>query len=184
VDRRERLLIRLAGRARIDTGGIDPDLADDDQPARRIAPPQPAGAGARWPSVHWPVVAVIALGGFAGGLTRYAIDHSWATTTGSFPWATFAINTSGAFALALLLAIAIEHFPTNRYLRPLLGTGFCGAYTTFSSVAVDTDRLSAHGHAGLAAVYVLANLFAGLSATLAGITLGRSVGSERARQSA
>jgi CrcB protein len=124
---------------------------------------------------QWRVIAAVGIGGFGGGLARYGIDVAWTEPAGTFPWATFVINASGAFVLALVLVIGLELLPSRRLLRPALGTGFCGGYTTFSTLAVDTDRLAAHGHAGLAAVYVLTSVFVGLAATVVGIGIGRSV---------
>ena len=122
---------------------------------------------------------VIGAGGFAGGLARYGIGVAWPSAPGGFPWATFTINTSGAFALALLLVVALEMLPPTPYLRPALGTGFCGAYTTFSTVTVASDQLAGHGHAGLALAYVGASIGAGLAATLLGLAIGRTVASSR-----
>jgi CrcB protein len=182
VGRRDRPLRGDAARAAITSStGIDPDLDADDQPSSVDRHRDGGALRSIWPSIHWCAVAFIGIGGFAGGLSRYGIDRAWVSASGSFPWATLVINTSGAFALALLLALALERFPANRYLRPALGTGFCGAYTTFSSVTVSTDQLAAHGHAMVAAIYVLTSLLAGLAAALVGILIGRSLGARGAR---
>jgi len=53
-------------------------------------------------------------------------------------WATFVINASGAFVLAALLVVVNDVLPPTTYVRPLVGTGFCGAWTTFSSIAAST----------------------------------------------
>ncbi len=131
------------------------------------------------PANVWRIVAVIGAGGFAGGLARYGIGLAWPTPPGGFPWATFAINTSGAFVLALLLVLALELLPRTTYLRPALGTGFCGAYTTFSTVTVASDQLAGHGHAGLALLYMAGSIMAGLTATRLGLAIGRTVASSR-----
>jgi CrcB protein len=166
---------------------LDPDLDEAaDQPHHHQADPQPGpfdtSRTSRWPRIHWRSVAVIGAGGFVGGLTRYGIGLAWVAPTGTFPWATFAINTSGAFLLGLLLVLVLEVLPPTTYLRPALGTGFCGAYTTFSSVATATDQLTAHGHANVAAAYVAASVFTGLAATSFGIVLGRSIAANQARR--
>jgi CrcB protein len=153
---------------------VDPDL---DPPGS-----SDTGRGSRWPQIHWWSVAVIGVGGFAGGLARYGIGQAWPTPSGRFPWATFAINTTGAFVLALLLILVLEVLPPMTYLRPALGTGFCGAYTTFSSVATASDQLAAHGHVNVAAAYVAISLFAGLAATSLGIVLGRAIAANQARR--
>ncbi len=130
------------------------------------------------PSSHAPVdprvLAVVFVGGVVGGLARYGITRAWPTPGDGFPWATFAVNTSGALVLALLLVVLAERRPGHRYLRPLLGTGVLGAFTTFSSVVVSTDRLLAHGHGRTAVGYLLGSLLAGLTATWLGLRLARS----------
>jgi CrcB protein len=152
---------------------IDPDLdAADDEQSRRLR-------RSRWPRIHWVTVAVVASGGFAGGLARYGVGRAWPTPAGGFPWSTWAVNTSGAFLLGLLLILVLEVLPPSRYVRALVGTGFCGALTTFSSVATGVDQLSAHGHAALAVGYVFASLAAGLAAASFGIVFGRSIAAYR-----
>jgi CrcB protein len=136
-------------------------------------------AHSRWPRIHWGSVLAVGAGGFAGGLARYAVGLAWPSRGDVFPWPTLAINTSGAFVLALLLILVLDVLPPTTYLRPALGTGFCGAYTTFSSVAVASDQLAAHGRPQLAAGYVGASVVAGLAAAWFGIILGRSIAAGR-----
>ncbi len=108
--------------------------------------PEPT-IGGRFPPVPWGRVGAVAAGGLVGGLTRYAVGLAWPTRPGHLPWSIVVVNTVGAFILALVLVLVDEILPPTAYLRPLLGTGFCGALTTFSSVAVGSDQLAAHGHA-------------------------------------
>jgi CrcB protein len=108
---------------------------------------------------------------------------------GGFPWATFWTNVSGSFVLGLLLVLLVgrfvtERFPTAREVRAAAGTGFLGAYTTFSTFSVETDVLLKDGHAAVAACYVVASLAVGLTAAWAGIRLGRLVPAGRPRPSA
>jgi CrcB protein len=161
-------------RARVADLPIDPDLD--------AGPHRPARVRSRWPRIHWATVAVVMIGGFAGGLTRYGIGQAWPTPAGSFPWAIWVVNTGGAFMLGLLLVVVLEVLPPTRYVRALVGTGFCGALTTFSSVVTGVDQLAAHGHAGLAAGYVFASLIAGLAAAFIGIAIGRSMAGRRDKQ--
>lgn len=121
------------------------------------------------------VLGAVALGGFAGGEARYLLGLAFPTGHGTFPATTFAINVSGSFVLALLLVLILEVWPPTKYLRPLLATGFCGAYTTFSTWMVDTDRLVSAGRYGLAAADLFGALAAGLAATLLGLAAGRGV---------
>lgn len=127
------------------------------------------------------VLATVFGGGVAGGLARYAVTESWPTSADGFPWATFGVNTAGAFALPLLLAVLACVAP-HRYLRPLLATGFLGAFTTFSSVVVAADRLAARGQVGTAAGYLVGSTAAALAAGSAGLLLGRALAIPRLRR--
>ncbi len=162
---------------------IDPDVNPKEDERHQPQPP-PFGEDARspWPRLQLAVLAAVFAGGCAGGVARYAVTQRWVTPPGQFPWATLSINTSGAFLLGLLLVLLIEVVPATKYLRPLLGTGFFGAWTTFSSIVVTADQLLAHGHAGLGVAYVLASAVAGLAAASLGLVLGRAIGAYRHRE--
>ena len=82
-------------------------------------------------------LAAIFIGGAAGGLLRVWLGETFTSTATQWPWATFAINVSGSFALGYLATRLQERLPLSTYRRPLLGTGFCGAYTTFSTMQVE-----------------------------------------------
>ena len=138
------------------------------------APAVVAGPGPGAPRLG-PVVAVIAAGGFLGGPTRYLLGQAFPTAVHTFPVTTFAINVSGSFILAVLLVCVIEVWPPTRYVRPFGAVGFLGAYTTFSTWMVDTDRLMAAGRYGFAALNIFGSLFSGLAATALGIFLARAV---------
>ena len=157
---------------------LDPDLVGAVQglpePAARARGAIGGGRGRRWPQLHWPSVAAVGGGGFAGGIVRYGAGLAWPTRVGTFPWSVFVVNTAGAFILAVLLVLVLEVLPPSTYLRPVLGTGFCGALTTFSSVATAVDQLAVHGHPGLAAGYLAASLLAGLAGASVGVLAGRS----------
>ncbi len=81
------------------------------------------------------------LGGALGAPARYEVAQLIPITPGTFPWATFWTNVSGAFVLGVFLTIVIERFPPTRFVRPFFGIGFLGAYTTFSTLAVETATL-------------------------------------------
>jgi CrcB protein len=116
-------------------------------------------------------LALIFAGGCVGGLARYAVTDAWTTSPFGFPWSTFAVNVAGAFILGMVVVVATER--GVRHLRLLLGTGFCGALTTFSSVVVATDQLLAHGRAGTAAAYVVLTVTVGIAAASVGLVAGR-----------
>jgi CrcB protein len=119
------------------------------------------------------VLPAIAAGGALGAMARYELGLAYPSRTGAFPWTTFAINVSGALVLGLLLTIIIERWPPTTYLRPFAATGFIGAYTTWSTFMVDADLLVKHGDIGIAAVYTVASVAAGLGAVTIGIKLAR-----------
>lgn len=155
---------------------IDPDLGSD-EPAgavvgRRV-PTRPAGRTGR--RAEAPVLAAIALGGALGAAARYGLAQLVHVSPGGVPWATFTTNVTGSFALGLVLAVVLERFPPTRYLRPFAATGFLGAYTTYSTFAVETDLLVKDGHAAVALGYAAASLVAGLAAVRAGIWAGRTL---------
>lgn len=163
---------------------LDPDVDQAEDERHRAAPGRAGGPFApprrsRLPQVHWATVGMVAAGGFFGGLVRYAAGLAWPTPDGRFPWAIFGVNTVGAFILALVLVLALEVLPPSRWLRPVVGTGFCGALTTFSSVATGADQLVAHGHPAVAVGYVVTSVLAGLAAASLGIMVGRSVAANR-----
>jgi CrcB protein len=124
---------------------------------------------------RWDVLLVISLGGMVGASARYALSLALPTRSGQFPWGTFLTNISGAAVLGLLLVLLTERIAPGRYLRPFLGTGVIGAYTTFSTYAVETDLLVRDGHAAIAVGYLLLSLVAGLVAVWLGIVAGRSL---------
>jgi fluoride exporter len=121
-----------------------------------------------------PTYGVIALGGFAGGNARYALGLAWPDQQGAFPWTTFGINVAGAFVLALLLVLILEAWQAPTWLRPLAGTGFLGAFTTFSAVVFALDRFAAAGQWLLFCAYMGFSVLAGLAAASFGVVLGRS----------
>lgn len=118
-------------------------------------------------------LAAVAAGGVVGALARYGVARGLPTASGHFPWSTFLVNVTGSLLLAVLLTSIVERLPRGRLARPLLGTGVIGAYTTFSTFAVDAVLLVRDGHAGTAALYVVVTLAGGLAAATAGVAATR-----------
>jgi len=109
-------------------------------------------------------LTAIFAGGFAGAVLRALVGEWLPHDPGSWPWATFAVNVTGAVVLGWLVTTLAERQPLSAYRRPLLGTGFCGALTTFSTMQVELLDMLDAGHAGLALGYAAASLGAGLLA--------------------
>lgn len=164
----------------IESADGTPDGAPLDVAAHHTGRPAGHSTG-RSRGRHLRILTAIAIGGFLGGLVRYGIGRAEPTPHGAFPATTFGINVAGSFILALLVVFVLEILPPTVYLRPLVGVGFCGALTTFSTWMVDTDRLVAAGHDAAAAGDLFGSLAAGLAATSLGLTIGRAIVAHRRR---
>jgi len=115
----------------------------------------------------------VGVGGFFGAIARYLIDYWISRRMGSlFPYGTLVINVSGSFILGLF-ATSTERWIVHPHWRLLLGVGFVGAYTTFSTFGYETHRLIEEGSFGLALLNVLLSVIVGLMAVRLGILLGR-----------
>ena len=110
-----------------------------------------------------PVLGVAA-GGAAGCLLR------WLVTDGHSPWVTFAVNVTGAFALGLLVALSRP----GSMLRPVLGTGFLGGWTTWSALAVQSAGDLQHAAYSSGLLLLVVSLLSGPFAALLGTRLGRA----------
>jgi CrcB protein len=115
----------------------------------------------------------IFVGGACGALLRAGLAHVAPTRPGHWPWITFAVNVGGSFLLGFFATRLQERLPTSSYRRPLLGTGFCGALTTFSTFQIETIKLARSGDPVLAASYVTVSTAVGLCAVFAATQLVR-----------
>jgi fluoride exporter len=118
-------------------------------------------------------LAAIFLGGFLGAIARLGLLEALPPRAGTWPWATFAANIAGAFALGYLTTRLQERLPLSAYRRPFLGTGVCGALTTFSTMQLELLDMLDDGGGALAAGYAAASLAAGLLAVAAATNLVR-----------
>jgi CrcB protein len=115
------------------------------------------------------VLFLIAVG--FGAPARYVVDRLVTdATVGRFPWGTGVVNVSGSFILGFLTGLVLYHGFSND-ARLVLGTGFCGAYTTFSTFSYETVRLVERGQSRAAALNVLLSTGTGLAAAAAGLAL-------------
>jgi CrcB protein len=113
------------------------------------------------PAVDRRELAAIFAGGAAGALLRVWLVRRFPAAPGTWPWVTFAVNVAGSLVLGYVVTRLQERLPVSTYRRPLLGTGFCGAFTTFSTMQLELVRMLDRGHYGLAAGYAAASLAAG-----------------------
>lgn len=126
------------------------------------------------------LLAAIAAGGVIGSLGRYGVARALPDEPGAFPWATFIVNVSGSLAMGILFVWVLTMHRPHPWLRPFLGVGVLGGWTTFSTYALETRALVASGHGATALAYALGSLLVGLVAVGAGVSLGeRAFGRRR-----
>jgi fluoride exporter len=92
------------------------------------------------------------------------LGETYTSAAAGWPWTTFAINVSGSFALGYFATRLQDRLPLSTYRRPLLGTGFCGAYTTFSTMQVEILAMLDHRAYGLAVGYAAGSIATGMTA--------------------
>jgi CrcB protein len=109
-------------------------------------------------------LAAIFAGGMIGAALRVWIARRLISDPTQWPWAVFVINVTGTIALAYFATRLQERLPQSLYRRPLLGTGFCGAYTTFSTMQTEILAMLDHRAYGLAVGYAAGSIAAGLAA--------------------
>jgi CrcB protein len=122
-----------------------------------------------------PVLGVIALGGGLGALARYGLTVALPTPPGHFPWATFITNVSGCFLIGVLMVLVTEVWAAHRLVRPFLGVGVLGGFTTYSTYAVEIHSLLRPGTVGVAFVYLTGTLVCAVFAVVTGARVTRRV---------
>jgi fluoride exporter len=120
-------------------------------------------------------LAAIFAGGALGALARAEITQLFPSGAASWPWAVFAINISGAFVLGYFVTQLQERLPLSSYRRPFIGTGFCGAFTTFSTMQLELFKMVISHHYGLAAAYAGASIVFGYLAVFTATALVRRI---------
>jgi CrcB protein len=113
------------------------------------------------------------VGGVVGALGRYGLGVALPNRPAGFPWATFAINTSGCFLIGVLMVLVTEVWTRSPLSRPFLGVGVLGGYTTFSTYVVDIQRLVGAAAARTALLYLAGTVLVALAAVWAGSGLTR-----------
>jgi len=120
------------------------------------------------------ILAAIAVGGALGSLARWSLAEALPHGPRDFVWSTFTANVTGSLALGVLMALMVDVLAHTRLIRPFLGVGVLGGYTTFSTYMLDARTLLAEGRAGVALAYVAATLVTGLLAVWVGVVVGRT----------
>lgn len=122
--------------------------------------------------MNWVLVII---GGMVGAPLRYLTDRAVQSRHDTdFPWGTFTVNAAGSFVLGLLTGAVTAGAATSD-LRLLLGTGLCGALTTYSTFSYETLRLAQTGARFHAAANVVASVTAGLGAVFVGLAAARAL---------
>lgn len=137
---------------------------------------------ARAPHLDPTLILLVFVGGMVGTGARYAVSTSVAPT-GGWPTATFVENLTGAFLLGLLLELLVRRgaeTARGRRVRLGLGTGLLGGYTTFSTLALEVERLVVDGQVPLGLAYGLTSVVLGFGAALTGVVLGAHLHRRRA----
>lgn len=123
-------------------------------------------------AVRFRDLALVALGGAAGSLLRYAVGTAVPHPAGGWPWATLAVNVVASLLLGLAAGWALWRHAAH-WVRPLLMTGVLGGFSTYSAFAVDTVVLADTGHAGLAVAYVALTVVGCVGAVAVGTAVAR-----------
>ncbi|WP_248579430.1 CrcB family protein [Nocardioides sp. InS609-2] len=144
-------------------GSIDPDV-DLGLPRQRR----------EWTAHRW-VLPTISAGGMLGASARHGLEIAWAAGAGGFPWATFVTNVGGCALIGLLMVYVVEVGAGHPLLRPFVGVGILGGFTTFSTYTVQTTGLLDSQEPALALVYLFGTIAAALAAVIIGVVLGRVV---------
>lgn len=130
-----------------------------------------------------PVLAAIAVGGALGGLARYGLALALPARPGAIPWGTLTANVVGCALIGVLMVLITEVWSPHRLVRPFLGVGLLGGFTTFSTYAVEVRDLLVPASAPLALGYLAGTVLSCLLATVAAVALTRLAIRTRQRRS-
>jgi CrcB protein len=132
------------------------------------------GSRTEW-TQHPLVLPAISAGGAAGAAARYGLEQAWSTGVGGFPWATLATNAAGCMLIGLLMVQVVEVGAAHPLVRPFLGVGVLGGFTTFSTYAVQTRGLWATGSQASSLVYVVSTPVLALVMVTLGVLTARGL---------
>lgn len=127
------------------------------------------------------ILGAIAVGGAVGAASRYLVGLGWPTPPGGFPVSTLVINVVGCGLIGILMVVVTDVLTRQRLLRPFLGTGVLGGFTTFSTYAVDIQQLVAGRNAGIALLYLATTVVGALLAVRITVSATRALITWRTR---
>jgi CrcB protein len=130
---------------------------------------------------HGAVLVVIAAGGGLGAFARYELARLLPTHPDGFPWATFITNVTGCLLIGILMVAITDIWVAHHLLRPFLGVGILGGFTTFSTYVGETRNLLQPNTVGIAFAYLAGTLLCALLATLTAVRLTRAAYEYRIR---
>ena len=148
-----------------------PPAAGSGAAGQATAEGDPLGLPKAIPAGDGGLLAAIVVGGMAGTLVRLLLSELAPHHSGHWPWATLVANVAGAALLGFVLVRFSSRAPGPSRARALLGTGFCGGLTTFSTLQRELLEMLDTGRGGLAVAYVAVSLVAGLAGVLAAVRL-------------
>lgn len=153
---------------------MEPDhISESRQQSAESHPRSRHGGASRRTRLDRQELAAIFAGGFLGTIARAALAQGLAERPDSWPWATFIVNILGAFLLGYFATRLNERLPLTLYRRSFLGTGICGALTTFSTMMVELLKMIEGAHWALTAGYAAASIGCGLAAVFVSTKLVR-----------
>ena len=130
------------------------------------------------------VLGVVSLGGILGAEARYGMSLWLPHGPTQLPVATWLVNSSGCFLIGVLMVVITELTSPHPLVRPFLGVGVLGGYTTFSTATVEVQQLALSGRPGLALGYLLGTVIAALGAAIGGMVVTRAIGAAWVRRRA
>ncbi len=155
------------------------DRAASGNVAESPAPAEPVTVLRAWTERRGAALALVFAGGAAGTAAREALTLAL-PQTGDIPFATWGVNVAGSLILGFLLGVLVSGGSGfHRGLRLAIGTGFCGGFTTYSTLAEQSADLAGHGMWGSGALYALGTLLIGAMAAWAGIAAGAATARRR-----
>jgi CrcB protein len=117
------------------------------------------------------ILGLVALGGVIGAVARALIEAAWPHNPDTIGWATLIINVTGCLFIGALLGAIGRYRPEQELIRPFLGVGVLGGYTTFSTHIVEVLQMIEHGRPELGFAYLALQLVSGIIAVAAGAWL-------------